>query len=71
MNLRVGQTDDRCQCTMNHKTISSFITNPQLCPKMKMSGTSGKYQMKGGVGISWHEKEREQKDAYAKTENHS
>ena len=29
------------------------------------------YQMKGGVGMSGHEKEREQEDAYTKTESHS
>ena len=45
-----------------------------LCPKIKMSGTSVKkhfYEMKGDVGMSHHEKEREQEDAYTKTESRS
>ena len=29
------------------------------------------YEMKGDVGMSGHEKEREQDDAYTKTESHS
>ena len=29
------------------------------------------YEMKGGVGMSLHEKEREQEDAYTKTQSHS
>ena len=29
------------------------------------------YEMKGDVGMSRHEKEREQEDAYTKTESHS
>ena len=29
------------------------------------------YEMKGDVGMSHHEKEREQEDAYTKTESHS
>ena len=39
-----------------------------------MSGTSGIiifYEMKGDVRMSRHEKEREQEDAYTKTESHS
>ena len=31
--------------------------------------TSGK--MNGDVGMSWHEKERKQEDAYTKTQTHS
>ena len=29
------------------------------------------YEMKGDVGMSLHEKEREQEDAYTKTQSHS
>ena len=29
------------------------------------------HEMKGGVGMSSHEKQREQEDAYTKTESHS
>ena len=39
-----------------------------------MSGTSGKNhfcEMKGDVGMSVHEKEREQEDAHTKTQTHS
>ena len=37
----------------------------------KMSGTSGKIKMKGDVGMSGHEKERKQEDAYTKIQTHS
>ena len=40
----------------------------------KMSGTNGKnhfYKMKGDVGMSGHEKERKQEDAYTKIQTHS
>ena len=33
--------------------------------------TSGKIVMKWDVGMSHHEKEREQEDAYTKTDSHS
>ena len=45
-----------------------------LCPKMKNEWNKWKnhfYEMKGDVGMSLHEKEREQEDAYTKTESHS
>ena len=29
------------------------------------------YEMKGDVGMSWHEKERKQEDAYTNTQTHS
>ena len=29
------------------------------------------YEMKGDVGMLWHEKEREQEHAYTKTQTHS
>ena len=74
--LRIGQY-----------TEISFFSG--LCPKLKVSGTSGfpcpyrlygpkayiytKYfnETKGDVGMSRHEKEREQEDAYTKTQSHS
>ena len=46
----------------------------RLCPKMKNKWNKWKnhfYEMKGDEGMSSHEKEREQEDAYTKTESHS
>ena len=53
-------------------TNISFLMG--LCPIMKrMSETSGKsfQEMKGDVGMSLHEKEREEEDPYTKTQIHS
>ena len=45
-----------------------------VMPRMKNEWNKGKnhlYEMKGDVGMSGHEKEREQEDEYTKTESHS
>ena len=46
-----------------------------LCPKtLKKESNKWKnhfYEIKGDVGMPSHEKEREQEDAYTKTESHS
>ena len=43
-------------------------------PKLKNEWNKWKnhyYEMKGAVGMSLHEKEKEQEDAYTKTQSHS
>ena len=52
--------------TKHHIFVGAWSQNK------KMSGTSVKihfYEMKGDVETSHHEKEREQEDAYTKTES--
>ena len=40
-------------------------------PKVENEWKNHFHEMKGDVGMSHHEKEREQEDAYTKTESHS
>ena len=40
-------------------------------PLLITSGKNHFYEMKGDVGMSVHEKERKQEDAYTKTQTHS
>ena len=74
-------------CVLDSIQKSHFCSG--LCPKLKVSGTSGipcRYRLngpkayidtkdfnetKGDVGMSRHEKEREQEDTYTKTQSHS
>ena len=52
--------------------VAQYVRKAQMIEKM--SGTSGKnhfYKMKGDVGMSGHEKERKQEDAYTNIQTHS
>ena len=54
---------------------SKQVENHSLSLSTVVLSTSGKiisiYEMKGDVGMSVHEKERKQEDAYTKTQTHS
>ena len=51
----------------NADTLDPISHNPYILCKWKNHFC----EMKGNVGKSRHEKEREQEDAYTKTESHS
>ena len=68
MRMRVRRVRAGDTITKHH------IFDGALPRNKEMSGTSGKkhfYEMKGEVGMSWHEKERQQEVAYTKTESNS
>ena len=55
-----------------HWTVyKHFIFVKALPQNIKVSGTSGKSERKGDVGMSRHEKERDQEDTYTKMQSHS
>ena len=67
---------DHLQLSLIHQLAISahIIFLLGLCPKFKNMWNKWKNhfsEMKGDVGMSPHEKEGEQEDAYTKTETHS
>ena len=64
-----------CACAITYTRSRRGKTSMRLCPKKKKNEwnkwENHFYEMKGDVGMSHHEKEREQEDAYTKTESHS
>ena len=59
-------------CVSKNLTAGYAMTNSPCCPlEYLYKWKNHFYKMKGDVGMSGHEKERKQEDAYTKIQTHS